>query len=60
MANDVSPVGNKAKFKTKLTKLLVHTLWQRNPSAVTFSFAGFEGIMKPVLSSKKRKGFGGL
>ena len=31
---------------TKLTKCLFISFWQGNPSAITFSSAGFEGITK--------------
>lgn len=44
MANYINCVRNETKSKKKLTKCLFISLWQGNPSAISFSSAGFESI----------------
>lgn len=44
MANYINSLGNKPKFKTKLTKLFIRQLVAKDSSAIPFNSVGFEGI----------------
>lgn len=46
MANYINCVRNETKSKKKLTQCLFISLWQGNPSAITFSSGGFESIIE--------------
>ena len=56
VANCINSVGNTATFKTKLTKLFIYKLVAKESIAVTFSFAGFEGISKDSQFYRVKKG----
>lgn len=56
MTNCINSTGNKAKFKTKLTKLFIHKLVAKESIAITFSFAGLKASPRTDSFTELKKG----
>lgn len=54
IANYISSLRHKIKSRTKLTKLFIHKLGAWECICHYLQFAGFKGIIKLVLWSKKK------